>query len=115
MVAGYQRHVVANLGPGVGAGHDRSIRWRTDRAWATSPSASASATTSGPTRASAASSWEWNNAPRRSEPRPHGHAAGPTLWVGVVLLIGGIVAIIAALAVGYEPSELRSLLGMAAR
>ncbi|MCA9652278.1 MAG: FHA domain-containing protein [Myxococcales bacterium] len=65
--------------------------------------------------ASAASSWEWNNAPRRSEPRPHGHAAGPTLWVGVVLLIGGIVAIIAALAVGYEPSELRSLLGMAAR
>ncbi|MEX1362544.1 MAG: FHA domain-containing protein [Nannocystaceae bacterium] len=57
------------------------------------------------------SSWQWVE-PRPSGPnRSHGHAAGPTLRVGVLLLVAGLVAIIAALATGYEPSELGTLLG----
>jgi pSer/pThr/pTyr-binding forkhead associated (FHA) protein len=56
----------------------------------------------------AASSWgEWAE-PMPSEHRKHGRTAGPALWLGLGLLIGGIAAMVVAVVAGYEPSELMS-------
>jgi hypothetical protein len=58
---------------------------------------------------SAGSSWgEWSE-PAPAHHRPRHHAAGPTLWLGLGLLIGGVVAMIVGLAAGYAPSDLGSL------
>jgi hypothetical protein len=62
----------------------------------------------GPAR-SAASSWgEWAG-PLPSEHRPRRRAPGATLWLGLGLFLGGLVAMIASLVAGYDPSELRAL------
>lgn len=43
-----------------------------------------------------------------SEHRPRGRAAGPALWLGLGLFIGGIAAMVVAVLAGYDPSELVS-------
>ena len=43
-----------------------------------------------------------------SESRPRRRSAGPTLWLGLGLFIGGIVAMVVAVVAGYDPSELAS-------
>jgi Inner membrane component of T3SS, cytoplasmic domain len=66
-----------------------------------------------PSPRSAASSWgEWSEPAPAPRHRRSG-AAAASLWLGVGLFIGGMIAIVIALAAGYEPSELASLLGAA--
>jgi predicted component of type VI protein secretion system len=60
----------------------------------------------------AASSWEWSE-PSPEPRRRHGRPAGPTLWLGLGLFIGGVLAMLIALAAGYVPRDLASLLGAA--
>lgn len=48
-----------------------------------------------------------------SEHRTHGRAAGPALWLGVGLLIGGIAAMVIAVVAGYDPSELAASINAA--
>ncbi|MCX4245151.1 FHA domain-containing protein [Paraliomyxa miuraensis] len=60
---------------------------------------------------SAASSWEWSEPTPSHRRQRHHRAAGPTLWLGLGLLVGGIVAIIVGLASGFDPQDLRTLIG----
>ena len=58
-----------------------------------------------PPAVAAHSSWRW--AEPAPSPRPHhGRAAGPLLWLGVGLFIGGLVAMAVGLAAGYDPTDL---------
>ncbi|MEM9455487.1 MAG: FHA domain-containing protein [Myxococcota bacterium] len=60
------------------------------------------------------SSWGWIDpdlAPPTHPRSESGHAAGPTLWLGIGLFIGGLVAMAVALGTGYDPADLLTLLG----